>query len=283
MIPFRSCIVLVTAVAAVVSCRSTGSLDLPSGRGGATEPSSRTSPADIAPASMPPGFYEIESFGGSSLSDDAHIYAARIEGVGIVHGPPVSTLRVRREPGDDSPMIAYLGGSATSDGGWRSVFAAEEPGLIGELTRASHDDYGLVADRIRGNWARVVYGYSRRGEARRGWIRLSETEGIAYVSYDDQIRQRITWFVDPGNVELFDRPRGRRLSFSLTPSGGTEPSYTLEVLALERDWIRVRLTVPDDPCGGGDPTWKVERTTTAWVRRYDARGRYQIAYAAAGC
>ena len=94
----RSSLVLVTVVAALVSCRSTGSLDLPSQRGDTTEPSSRTSPADTTTASMPPGFYEIGSFGGSSLSDDAHIYAARIEGVGIVHGPPVSTLVVRREP-----------------------------------------------------------------------------------------------------------------------------------------------------------------------------------------
>ena len=281
--PFPYSVVLVTAVLALVSCRGTGSLDLPSVRGDAAEPSSRTSPSDNTTAAMPPGFYEIGSFGGSSLSDDAHVYAAQIEGVGIVHGPPVSTLVARREPRDESPVVAYVGATATDDGGWISVLAANEPGLIGELARASHDDYGLVADRIQGRWARVVYGYTRRGDVRRRWIRLSGNEGIAYISYDDQIRQRITWFVEPGSVELFDRPRGRRLSFPLTPSGGTEPSYTLKVLAIERDWIRVRLIVPDDPCGGGDPTWKVERTTTAWVRRYDARGRYQIAYAAAGC
>ena len=280
---FRSSLILVTAVAALVSCRSTGIPDPRSVPGDVREPSSRTSVSDLSTASMPPCFHEIGSFGGSSLSDDAHIYAARIEGVGIVHGPPVAPLVVRREPREDSPIVAYVGSTATSDGGWRSIFAAEEPGLIGELTRASHDDYGLVADRIQGSWVRVVYGYTRRGDVRRGWIRLSNTEGVEYISYDEQIRQRITWFAEPGRVELFDRPRGRRVPFSLTPSDGTEPSYTLEVLDIERDWIQVRLTVPDlDPCGG-DPAGKVERTTTAWVRRHDARGRHQIHYAAAGC
>jgi hypothetical protein len=280
MISMRLCFVLGVALAALVG-RIAGNSDRPVVPRDVSDTASQTPNSDAAkPAAMPRGFHEIGSFGGSSLSEDAHIYAARVEGIGTAYSQ--TALVVRARPREDSPMVAYVGGWPAGDGGRVNVFAASEPGLIGELTRANHDDYGLVAERIERGWARVVYGYTARGESRKGWVRLS-TEGVGYVSYDQQILQHGTWFQEPEKVELFERPNGRRVPFSVFPSATTEPSYMLEVLAIRGNWIQVRLTVPDtDPCGG-DPDQKVERSATLWVRRHDARGRYQIDYAAAGC
>ena len=64
---------------------------------------------------------------------------------------------------------------------------------------------------------------------------------------------------------------------------GEEPSYKLTVLSITRDWMEIALEVPNTEACGGDPEAKVERSTTAWVRRYDSKGRYQIGYAAGGC
>ena len=173
------------------------------------------------------GFYEIESFGGSSLSDDAAIYAGRIQGTGAVYAPPnpASTepeLVIRAQPVDNAPVVAYvdfwISDSGGDDGRGGSVFAADESGLIGELERVSHDDYGLVADRVRGRWIRVIYGYTPAGHARAGWVRLM-TGRVAYISYEEQIRTKPVWFEDPAGVELFERQGGKLLPFRI-------PSHT---------------------------------------------------------
>jgi hypothetical protein len=170
-----------------------------------------------------------------------------------------------------------------ADGGWQPVYAANEPGLIGELTRVSHDDYGLVVDRVGRGWVRVIYGYTRSGSPRSGWVRLVR-ERVEYTSYDDQIRLHGTWFERPAQVDLFDRPNGRRIRFALVEAeadGG--PGYSMKVLGIKQDWIEVEVTVPDTSDCTGNPEASVQRKTRAWVRRYDRRGRYQIAYAPAGC
>lgn len=231
-------------------------------------------------------FHEVETFSGSSLGGDAHIYASRREGIGQVYAsaePSASApeLIVRSRPRPDAPVVAYIDYAFPGDGSSATAFRASEPGLREEITRVSHDDYGLVVDSIRRGWARVVYGYRLTGDVRFGWVRLVPGR-IVFVSYDDQLAH-YPYFVDPGRVELFEKPNGRRVEFPLTPKSGKEPSYKLSVRSIETDWIQVVLEVPDtDPCGG-NPEAKVERTTTAWVRRHDSKGRYQIGYASAGC
>lgn len=168
------------------------------------------------------------------------------------------------------------------DGGLHSVYAANEPGLIGELERVSHEEYGLVADLVQRGWARAVYGYTRSGQVRKGWVYLLPGRA-EYKSYDEQILEHLTWFEEPESVELFDRPNGRRIRSPLKRAAAGANDYELEVLSIRGSWIQVQLTVPDTSGCGGDPEAKVERRTRAWVRRHDRRGRYQIAYAAAGC
>jgi hypothetical protein len=243
--------------------------------------------AGVGPAaqSVRPGFYDVGSFSGSSMGDDAPIWESRIEGTGAVYVPglnPAHELVVRQKPSAAAPIVAYVGIVERADGS-HSIYAANEPNLIGELERVSHEEYGLVADLVRGDWVRTVYGYTRRGEVRRGWVHLVPGQA-EYKSYDRQILDHLTWFEKPATVELFDRPNGRRIRFSLRATAADPAGdYLLEVLSIRGSWIEVKLTVPDiDPCSG-NPEAKVERRTRAWVRRYDRHGRYQIAYAPAGC
>ena len=232
-------------------------------------------------------FHEVDAFTGSSLGEDARIYAARLEGIGEVYatiqtfGPGVELI-VRSHPRQDAPVVAYLDYEFSADGGWEIAFKANEPGLREEITRVNHEDYGLVVASIRGGWAKAVYGYDLTGEVRFGWVHLVPGS-IVFVSYDDLLAQHLAYFEDPGRVELFDKPNGRRVEFPLTSRVDANMSYSLSVLAIERDWIQVALEVPStEPCGG-DPEAKVERSTYAWVRRYDSKGRYQIGYSAGGC
>ena len=232
-----------------------------------------------------PGYYPVGSFSGSSMGDDAAIWDARIQGIGAVYvggGDPALELVVRQRASDAAPIVAYRGTVERADG-LHSVYAANEPNLIGEVERVSHEEYGLVVDLVQSGWARTVYGYTRTGQVRRGWVRLVPG-GIEYKSYDAQIIEHITWFEKPERVELFDRPNGRRIRFPLTPSAAdAAEDYELEVLSIKGSWIQVQLTVPNTNACGGNPEAKVERRTRAWVQRHDRRGRYQIAYAAAGC
>jgi hypothetical protein len=232
-----------------------------------------------------PGYYTVGSFSGSSMGDDAAIWNARIQGIGAVYvggGNPALELVVRQRASDAAPVVAYLGTVERADG-LHSVYAANEPNLVGELERVSHEEYGLVVDLVQSGWARTVYGYTRTGQVRRGWVRLVPG-GVEYKSYDAQIVQHLTWFEKPESVELFDRPNGRRLRFPLRPSAAdAAEDYELEVLSIRGSWIQVQLTVPNTNACAGNPEAKVERRTRAWVHRHDRRGRYQIAYAAAGC
>lgn len=231
-------------------------------------------------------FHDVQTFSGSSLGGDAEVYAARREGIGQVYGSAETSahraeLVLRSRPRQDAPVVAYLDYELTGDGGSGVAFKASEPGLHEELTRVSHEDYGLIVDSVRRGWAKVIYGYRLTGEVRFGWVQLVPGQ-VVFVSYDDQLAH-YPYFVAPGRVELFEKPNGRRVEFPLTLKAGGEPNYKLSVLAIETHWIQVALEVPDtDPCGG-DPEAKVERSTTVWVRRFDGKGRYQIGYSPAGC
>jgi hypothetical protein len=241
--------------------------------------------AAAAPQDVRPGFYIVGPFSGSSLGDDAAIWRARIEGTGAVYVPgfdPAFELVMRQEPRSEAPVIAYVGVVQQADGGLHGIHAADEPDLIGELERVSHEEYGLVADLVHRGWARAVYGYTRTGQVRKGWVHLAPGRA-EYKSYDEQILEHITWFEQPEHVELFDRPNGRRLRFPLERAEGGATDYEIEVLSIRGPWIEVQLTVPNTNGCSGDPKARVERRTRAWVRRHDRRGRYQIAYAAAGC
>lgn len=232
-----------------------------------------------------PGFYAVGSFSGSSFGGDAAIWETRIQGIGTVYVPgdnPAHELSVRQKPSAAAPVVAYLGTVKRADGLHR-IYAAHEPDLMNEVKRVSHEEYGLVADLVQGGWVRAIYGYTRSGQVRKGWVRLSLGQA-EYKSYDEQILENDVWFEKPGTVELFDRPNGRRVPFSLGATAA-EPAgdYTLEVLSIKGAWIEVQLSVPDtNPCSG-NPHAKVEGRTRAWVRRHDRRGRYQIGHAAGGC
>lgn len=233
-----------------------------------------------------PGFYVVGSFSGSSMGDDAAIWEARIQGIGAVYvagANPARELVVRQKRSLQAPVVAYLGTVAHAGGGLFSVYAANEPNLIGEIEPVSHEEHGLVVDLVQGDWVRAVYGYTRTGQVRRGWVQLSAGH-IGYRSYDEQISEHMTWFEEPAKVELFDRPNGRRVRFPLGATAADPAGdYELEVLSIRGSWIEVALTVPNtNPCHGNFEA-KVQRRTRAWVRRHDRRGRYQIAYGAAGC
>lgn len=240
--------------------------------------------AGTAAQGVRPGFYIVGSFSGSSMGDDAAIWKARIQGTGAVYVPgfnPALELVVRQEPSPAAPVIAYVGAVQQADG-LHSIHAANEPNLIGELEPVSHEESGLVADLVQRGWARAVYGYTRTGQVRRGWVYLMPGRA-EYKSYDEQILEHITWFEEPDRVELFDRPNGRRIRFPLKRAADAASNYQLRVLSIRGLWIEVQLTVPNTSGCDGDPEAKVERRTRAWVRRHDRRDRYQIAYAAAGC
>ena len=241
--------------------------------------------AGTAAQAVRPGFYIVGSFSGSSMGDDAAILNARIEGTGAIYVPgfnPAIELVVRQEPRPAAPVIAYVEVVPQADGGLHSIHAANEANLIGELERVSHEEYGLVADLVQRGWARAVYGYTRTGQVRKGWVYLMPGRA-EYKSYDQQILEHITWFEEPESVELFDRPNGRRIRFPLKRAADGASNYELKVLSINGSWIEVQVTVPNTSGCDGDPAAKVERRTRAWVRRHDRRGRYQIAYAPAGC
>jgi hypothetical protein len=243
-------------------------------------------PAGATAQDVRSGFYIVGPFSGSSLGEDAAIWEARIQGTGAVYVPghnPALELSVRQKPSAAAPVVAYLRTVERADGGLHSIYAADEPNLIGEMERVSHEEYGLVADLVQGGWVRTVYGYTRSGRVRRGWVRLVPGQA-EYKSYDEPILEHITWFEEPGTVELFDRPNGRRIRFSLgATAANAAGDYALDVLSIRGAWIEVQLTVPNTNACGGNHKAKVERRTRAWVRRHDRRGRYQIGYAAAGC
>ena len=105
-----------------------------------------------------PGFYVVGTFSGSSMGDDAPIWDARIQGTGAVYvagGDPALELVVRQKPSAAAPVVAYLGTVKGGDGGLHSIYAANEPNLIGEMERVSHEEYGLVAGHPGGRrlWA----------------------------------------------------------------------------------------------------------------------------------
>jgi hypothetical protein len=194
---------------------------------------------------------------------------------------PALELVVRQDPSPAAPVVAYVGVVQQPDG-LHSIHAANERDLIGELERVSHEEYGLVADRVQRGWARAVYGYTRTGQVRRGWVQLMPGRA-AYKSYDEQILEHATYFANPDRVELFERPNGRRIRFPLERAADGTIDYELTVLSIKGPWIEVQLTVPDTSGCSGDPTAQVKRRARAWVRRHDRRGRYQIAYGAGGC
>lgn len=232
-------------------------------------------------------FHKVGHFSGSSMGSDAHIYETRREGIGVVYGTvssfgPDRELVVRREPRDTSPIVAYLDYRFMSDGGWEIVFEASEPGLVEEFSHATNEDAGLVVDARKADWVRAVYGYTAKGDVRLGWVKLLPGR-VTFVSYDELIRTQVPLLARPDEVQLFAAPNGRRLPFRLVPDGGDHASYKLEVLKIEANWIQVALDVPNThPCSDYADA-KLQRSTTAWVRRHDSRGRYQVWYVTDSC
>jgi hypothetical protein len=176
----RALVVAATSIA--LSCRNDRP---PAPRAGADSiPSVATHRPDttrFGPQPFKPGFHEIGVIQISSMSADTIIRKSIVRGIGWVFPPssqwPTDTttdLVVKADTVVTAPVIAYVDFYPMSDGGWGQTYAVTENGLHGELSRLTHEDYGLVAaDSARGNWVRTVYGYTSDGTARYGWIRLA--------------------------------------------------------------------------------------------------------------
>lgn len=227
--------------------------------------------------------HAVQPFADLDSAAGAAIATAMADDRGIVFpvmaAPPTGTPpgMVLREDGDEeAPIVAYLDFQARPEGGWSDAMRAVKPDLYGQLTRVSHDDYGMPADSVRAGWARVIYGYTRAGEEQRAWVRLKR-DSVQLATYDSLMTAYPSWFTDPSAVTFYEQPNGPAKTFPL------EPSYGLSVQAVLGPWIRVHVTVPDTTECSGDPAAIVERRATLWVPRVNKNKQRQIWSAVAGC
>jgi hypothetical protein len=162
------------------------------------------------------------------------------------------------------------------DGGWTDTTWTREPGLYTELIRASHEDYGLPVIELYGRWLRVYYGFAADGSPRAGWVHLVPGKSV-YHDRDRQLFEYSTSLRDPANTAFFQAPDGQPVSVDL------RPSYTLQVLRIDRDWIQVVLMRPDTSACTGNENFRVSKRDTVWVQRFNASGMRQLTSAVAGC
>jgi hypothetical protein len=242
--------------------------------------------------SIAPGYYAVQPLADLTELENEQITRARGDDRGVVYSPAGSwsgnhppDLIIRSDSSVTAPMVSYVKYESMSDGGWRSVHAANQPQLFADLERAGHEEYGLPGERLSERWARVIYAYTRTGQEQTGWVQL-KPDTLVFTAYDEQLFDFDVHFAHPDSVEFFDRPQGNRVPFSLTTTDsvtGENPDYTLRVLELRDDWIRVAVSVPDTAACGGDENAKVTRRADVWVMRVNRRGQRQLWAAVAGC
>ena len=185
-------------------------------------------------------------------------------------------LTVLNDTSHEVQTVARVRFYPQRDGGWTDTLWTREAGLFHELLRATHEDYGLPVVARRGNWAHVHYGFAADGAARSGWVRVAAGQTV-YHDRDQQMFEFSTDLADAENTEFFARAGGQRVQVDL------RPSFMLEVLRINGDWIQVALLRPDTTPCTGDPQLHVRAGDTVWVRRYNAQGRRQLHSAVAGC
>ncbi len=215
-----------------------------------------------------------------------YVALAHREGGGAPGDPQV--LIVRASPDPVASPVASFSLEDTAGGTVQDGLRTREPGLRGEPSRVGSEEYGLVVDEVQGEWIRVIYGYAEDGDPRRGWV-AAEASGVRYVSYEEQLLERLVWFEDSESTSFYAARGGAPVDFDLFIQAGPEaeagsvPDYSVRVREVVDGWARVGVTVPDVSTCTGDPWADVLREAELWVPLRDAAGRRQFAYAAAGC
>ena len=216
------------------------------------------------------------------LRDSAAEAAERAEAraLGIVYSMFADTLpaelAVLNDTSGEVRTVARVRFYQMASGGWADTIWANQPGLYGTLTRASHEEYGLQTLGVSGNWAQAIYAYNEAGDPQLGWVRLVPRR-VQHVAYDSLLFQYTSDLLNPDAAVFYDKPEGKPVKVSL------EPNYSLDVLQVAGEWIRIALAVPDTAECTGDPSATVARRDTVWVPRINKNGYRQLYSAVAGC
>lgn len=210
--------------------------------------------------------------------DVVELSKARASGIVYTEfeGSTPTELTILNDTAHEVQTIARLRFYNMPDGGFSDTLWVRRAGLFSELERASHEHYGLQAATLQGAWARINFAYDSAGRPQQGWVRVDPPR-VNYAGYDSLMMSVSSRFADPAGVRFFNRPAGDLLQISIAPS------YSLAVLQVQGEWIRVALAVPDTTECVGDPKARVQRRDTVWVPRINASGRRQIISAVAGC
>ena len=185
-------------------------------------------------------------------------------------------LSVVNDTAYEIQTIARLRFYPRDEGGWTDTLWTREPGLYGELIRATHDDYGLPVTKVRGRWLRVHYAFAADGSPRSGWVQLVPGRSV-YHDRDRQMFEFSTDLANPQDTQLHASPGSAPASVHIGPS------HTLRVLRIQGDWVQVVIMQPDTSVCTGDEDLKVTRRDTVWVRKFNAQGKRQLTSAIAGC
>lgn len=251
----------------------------------ACEPASETRSANNPPTAAPVAqsrFYAARPLW--NLQDPAvldSIERQKARAIGIVYpafaGELPAEIAVVNDTAHEVQTVARVRFFRSPEGGWTDSLFVRDPALFAVgLERATHEDYGLPVVTRQREWARVIFAFDSTGASRQGWVRI-ESGRTLFQAEDSALLSFSTHFGANEPEAFFDRPAGNRVAVS------TSPSANVQVLEVQSDWIRIALTIPDTAECGGDPTAKVLRRDTVWIRRLAANGRRQIVAAVAGC
>ena len=217
---------------------------------------------------------------GQLKDSTARVDRLREQAIGIVvptYGQVTpQELNVINDTTHEIQTIARVRFYPLPSGGWTDTTWTREAGLYTELLRATHEDYGLPVVEKYGRWLRVYYGFAKDGSPRTGWVHLVPGKSV-YHDRDRQLFDYSTSLRDPANTQFFDAPDGQPVEVDL------RPSYTLQVIRIESDWIQVVLMRPDTSACTGNENFRVSQRDTVWVRRFNAGGKRQLTSAVAGC
>ena len=210
-------------------------------------------------------------------------------GRGILHlvtredtaaGATEDTVVVRRAPTNEAEIVARWIHRYGTEGTWEYRLETNEQNLVRADIEWLYEENGLPVDTIAGDssWVRVVYAKDEGGDARLGWVRL--TEGMVVEFWPDVLTQQNVFFRRPDSIAFHATPDGEPLAIEIH-SGDTADGldYTMVPLGVVGDWMRVEVTSPSDYCAEAT----VARKDTAWIRYLDARSRPRIWYFTRGC
>lgn len=251
----------------------------------ACQPKPESSPerARAQPTAAPVA--RIRFYPASHLVDLADSIQQKIErvqarGIGTVvpdhiKDPP-SELVVSNDTAGEVQTAARVRFYAQPDGGWSDTTWAREPNLHGQLIRATHEDYGLPVLSRHADWLRVAYAFTKLGEPKLGWVKLSPPRTQFHES-DKQMLEFSNSLTDPMSTTFYRAPNGQPVKLPLAPS------HFIEVLRINGNWIQINVVRPDTSSCTGTIGAKVQHSDTVWIARYNSEGLRQISTAVAGC